>query len=81
MDSGASASLKKALYLDQNLVMAHFTLATLEQRKGKVKESRRHFNVALSLLGNCHPDDIIPESEGMLAGRLTEIIRATTARM
>jgi len=80
MNSEASASLKKALYLDQNLVMAHFTLAALEQRKGKVKESRRHFNVALSLLGNCHPDDIIPESEGMLAGRLTEIIRTTAAR-
>jgi chemotaxis protein methyltransferase CheR len=81
MNSEASASLKKALYLDQNLVMAHFTLATLEQRKGKVKESRRHFNVALSLLDSCRPDDIIPESEGMFAGRLTEIIRTTSATM
>ncbi len=81
MNDEASASLKKALYLDQDLVMAHFTLANLEQRKGKEKESRRHFNAALSLLDRFSPDDVIPESDGMFARELTEIIRATTAWM
>jgi chemotaxis protein methyltransferase CheR len=78
MNDEASASLKKALYLDQDLVMAHFTLANLEQRKGKVKESRRHFSAALSLLGRFSPDDVIPESEGMCAGKLAEIIKTAT---
>ena len=81
MDDEAAASLKKALYLDQDLVLAHFTLANLEQRKGKVKESQRHFNNALTLLDKYRPDDVIPESDGMFAERLKEIIRATTARM
>ncbi len=81
MNDEAAASLKKALYLDQDLVLAHFTLATLEQRKGKVKESQRHFNNALSLLDRYRPDEIIPESDGMFAGRLKEIIRTTSARM
>jgi chemotaxis protein methyltransferase CheR len=78
MNNEAIDSLKKALYLDQDLVMAHFTLANLEQRKGKVKESRRHFSAALSLLGRYSPEDVIPDSEGMVAWRLTEIIRYST---
>ena len=76
----ATTSLKKALYLEPDMVLAYFTLATLEQRKGKLSESRRHFASALSLLDRYHPDDEIPESDGMLAGRLTEIIRTTKGR-
>ena len=81
MNDNATVSLKKALYLDQDLVLAHFTLATLEQRKGKIKESRRYFDNALSLLGRYNMDDIIPESDGMSAVRLRDIIMATTAAM
>lgn len=81
MYDGAATALKKALYLDQDMVLAHFTLASLEQRQGKVRESQLHFNNALSLLDKYRPDDIIPESDGMFAGRLREIIRATTAGM
>ncbi|MFA7405016.1 MAG: CheR family methyltransferase [Pelobacteraceae bacterium] len=81
MDDEAATSLKKALYLDQDLVLAHYTLANLEQRKGKVRESQRHFNNALSLLDKYRPDDVIPESDGMIAERLKEIIRATNAGM
>ncbi|HBA72902.1 MAG: hypothetical protein A2X82_07850 [Geobacteraceae bacterium GWC2_55_20] len=77
----AATALKKALYLDQDMVLAHFTLANLEQRQGKVRESQLHFNNALSLLEKYRPDDIIPESDGTFAGRLREIIRATTAGM
>jgi len=81
MDDESAASLKKAIYLDQDLVLAHFTLGNLEQRRGRVKESQRHFNNALSVLDSYRPDDVIPESDGMSAGRLKEIIRGTTARM
>lgn len=80
-DEASAASLKKALFLDQDLVLAHFTLANLEQRKGKVKASRRYYDTASSLLDRYRPDEVIPGSDGMLAGRLKEIIRATTARM
>lgn len=80
-DDESAAALKKALYLDQDLVLAHFSLANLEQRKGKVKESRRYYDTAFSLLDKYRPDEVIPGSDGMLAGRLKEIIRATTARM
>lgn len=81
LDDEAGASLKRALYLDQDLVLAHFTLANLEQRRGKIKESRRHFDNTLTILDRYPPDKVIPESDGMSARRLKEIIRGTTLRM
>ena len=72
------ASLKRALYLDQNFVLAHFSLGNLALRQGKGREAGRHFENALSALKTLGRDDILPESEGVTAGRMEEIIRATT---
>lgn len=71
----AAASLKRALYLSPDFVLAHFALGNLSLREGKPKESKRHFDNALSLLRKYRDDEPIPESEGMLAGRMMEIIR------
>lgn len=73
----ASTSLKRALYLDQDLVLAHFSLGNLALRQGKMKETRKHFANTLSLLDRYDPADILPESEGLPAGRLREIMRTT----
>jgi chemotaxis protein methyltransferase CheR len=70
----ARASLKKALYLDRNFVMAHFNLANLCLRSGKTADARKHFGNAAEILSGCKPDDIIPESEGITAGSLADII-------
>ncbi|MBI2311239.1 MAG: tetratricopeptide repeat protein [Betaproteobacteria bacterium] len=77
----AAASLKRALYLDPNFVMAHFALGNLARRQGRTKESARHFANALSLLGTYRPGDMIPESEGITAGRLMEIVRSMSPRL
>lgn len=73
-DSEAGASLKRALYLDQNLVLAHIALANLALRAGRLKQYRKYLENALSILGSYQPDEILPESEGMTAGRLKQII-------
>jgi chemotaxis protein methyltransferase CheR len=70
-------SLQRALYLDQHFVLAHFALGTLTRRQGRLKESHKHFANALALLNAYGQDEILPESEGMTAGRLREIIRST----
>jgi chemotaxis protein methyltransferase CheR len=75
-DNEASISLKRALYLDRNLVIAHVALANLALRLGKHKEYRKYLENALSILGGYQPDEILPESEGMTAGRLMKIIGA-----
>jgi chemotaxis protein methyltransferase CheR len=72
----AVASLKRALYLDHDLVLAHFTLGNIAHRQGKSKESRKHFGRALAILARYQPEDLLPESDGMPAGRLTAIIKA-----
>lgn len=71
-------SLRQTLYLDPNFVLAHFALGNLTQRQGKLKESRKHFENALLMLRTYQQDDILPESEGVTAGRFIEIIRMTT---
>jgi chemotaxis protein methyltransferase CheR len=75
----ATASLKRALYLDQDMVLAHFSLANLALRLGKDNDARKHFENTLALLGSYRQDDILPESEGISAGRLTEIIKSISS--
>jgi chemotaxis protein methyltransferase CheR len=72
----AARSLKQALYVDQDFALAHFALGNLALRQRNIHESYKSFGNALSLLETCQPEDVLPESEGMTAGRLREIIRA-----
>ncbi|OPX93284.1 MAG: Chemotaxis protein methyltransferase Cher2 [Pelotomaculum sp. PtaB.Bin104] len=70
----AIVSLKRALYLDQNFVLAHFALGNITMRQGNHLESEKHYRNALTLLSRYAQGDILPESEGITAGRLSEII-------
>jgi len=70
----AILSLKRALYLDQNFVLAHFALGNLALRQGNDYDSEKYFGNALMLLDGYDKEDILPESEGITAGRLAEII-------
>ena len=67
-------SLNRAVYLNQDFVLAHFALGNLARRKGMKRESERHFQNALSILRKYPPDNILPESEGITARRMVEII-------
>lgn len=70
----AVAALKRALYLEPDLVLAHFALGNLARLQGKPREAGRHFANMLALLDKYQPEDILPESEGLTAKRLREII-------
>ena len=74
----ARLSLQRTLYLNPAFVLAHFTLGTLARQRGHDEEAARHFANALQLLGRLHADDLLPEAEGLTAGRLTETIAAMT---
>jgi chemotaxis protein methyltransferase CheR len=74
----AIQSLRHTLYLDPNFVLAHFALGNLCMSHDRYREADRHFGNALALL-SLHPYDVlVPESNGLTAGRLTDII--TSAR-
>lgn len=74
----AKTALKRALYLDQDFVLAHFVLGNLTRQEGNLKEADKHFQNVLLLLQNYGQVDILPESEGITAGRLAEIITSMT---
>jgi len=76
-EEDAVTSLKRALYLDPNLILAHFTLGNLMLKRGNAQNTNIHFRNALSLLDALKQDDILPESDGLTAGRFREIINAT----
>ncbi|MBM4064797.1 MAG: tetratricopeptide repeat protein [Planctomycetes bacterium] len=69
-------SLKKALYLDPNFVLAYFVLGNIMQKQGEPETSRKYFKNAFELASAHKPEEALPESEGMTAGRLSEIIEA-----
>ncbi|TAK42464.1 MAG: tetratricopeptide repeat protein [Betaproteobacteria bacterium] len=73
----AAAALRRALYLDQDYALAHFALGNLFRRQGRRMGSERHYRNALAVLGGCAHEQVLPESEGITAGRLAEIIRAS----
>jgi len=73
-ENEARSSLTQALYLDRRFVLAHFTLGNLARQRREFTEAEKHFKKALALLQRYRPEEILPESEGMTAGRLAQII-------
>lgn len=80
LDSVAQA-LTRAVYVDADFALAHFALGNLRRSQGRYRETERHFSNALSVLSACAQDDILPESDGLTAGRLATIIAAALANL
>ena len=74
----ARQSLQRSVYLDPAFVPAHFTLGNLARGAGRIDEANRHFANALQLLSRLRTEDVLPESDGLTAGRLTETIKTLT---
>ena len=70
----AAKSLARALYLDPHFVLAHYALGNLRQAQERHNEAQRHFGNALASLRTQPPSAILPESDGLTAGRLVEMI-------
>jgi len=70
----ARRSLQRAVYLRPDFALAHFALGNLARAELSSTEANRHYANALHLLRGCPPHELLPESDGMTAGRLAEII-------
>ena len=73
-------SFRKALYLAPDHILTHLALGNLFLRGGKAAWARRHFKSAAALLKRHEQQDVLPDSEGMTAGRLEEIVRSALTR-
>jgi chemotaxis protein methyltransferase CheR len=79
-EESAELSLKRAIYVDPEFILAHFALGNLARRRGNRKEAERHFRNARALARKRPPGDVLPESDGITADRLVQIIDASEAR-
>lgn len=75
-DKEAISLLNRALYLEPDFVLACFFLGNLTMKSGENTTSLKHFRNTLNILAKLNPEEILPESDGMTAGRLAEIISA-----
>ena len=75
----AAEALKRALYLDPDFALAHFALGNLRLSQGRRREAERHFDNTLALLCARPHEEVLPESDGLTAGRLAEIIGSVLA--
>jgi chemotaxis protein methyltransferase CheR len=72
--SEAVVSLERALFLDQDFTLAHYTLGMLARAEGRAARARRHLRNALASLDGRGSNEEVAQGEGMTAGRLTAII-------
>jgi chemotaxis protein methyltransferase CheR len=76
----ARDSLHRAVYLQPDFALAHFALGNLARADARTAQANKYFANALHLLRSWQPDALLPESDGMSAGRLVEIITALLAQ-
>ena len=65
-------ALRQAVYLAPDSAAAHFMLGCLLFRQGDRKRGRRSLEAVVNLLQSAAPDQAVPGSEGLTAGRLLE---------
>ncbi|HAZ02203.1 MAG: hypothetical protein A2W95_05490 [Bacteroidetes bacterium GWA2_40_14] len=70
----AIASLKRAIYLNPDFVLAYYLLGNICKQQGNVITAKKYFEITSSILNKCNQDDILFESEGLTIGRFREII-------
>ncbi len=75
-ENAAEQSLKRALYLAPEFVLAFFTLGNLYLTRGRYAEARRNFSNALALLQQHLPDETVAEADGLTVWRLHKIIQS-----
>ncbi len=79
-DEGAITSLKHALYLDHDYLLAYFALGNLFRKRGERQEAEQSFGNALRLLQRLDANEAIADTEGMTAGMLIHLIRGISRR-
>jgi chemotaxis protein methyltransferase CheR len=73
--------LKQTLYLEDDFVLAHFSLGNLAMQNQRYREAEKHFDNVLALLEHSPNEGIIPASDGVTSGALREMVRTIKHRL
>jgi chemotaxis protein methyltransferase CheR len=77
----ARDSLKKALFLDKNLVLGHYYLAVMDERDGALNDALRRYRTVCRLLGQTSSNCELPFSDGVTSSRLMELAESRTSEL
>jgi chemotaxis protein methyltransferase CheR len=67
-------ALKKTIYLDRNFVLAHYNLAQIYYRQNESALARKALQNVQRLLEEKKREELIPEGDGLIVGRLRELV-------
>ncbi len=73
-EQDAAHALRRTTYLDPEFVMAYFTYGATLKKLGRHNDAFMAFNNCKRLLKHMHCDTEVPQSDGIPAGRLLEMI-------
>ncbi len=66
--------MKKVVYIDRNYILGHYGLANLYHDSGLVPQAQKSLDNTLKLLSGKPEDQVIPDSRGVMVGRLREAV-------
>ncbi len=72
----AVGSLRAAVYLNCNFVLAHFALGNIARQRGRSPEADKHLSMSLRLSARYREDEVLPESDGITAGRFAQMVHS-----
>ena len=72
-------ALKKTVYLDREFVLAHYNLAQIYRHQGEKTLARKSLENVQRLLQGKPKDTPVPEGDGLVTGRLIEIVETSLA--
>ncbi len=75
----ARRSLQRSIFLQPDFALGHFALGNLARSESRHADAKRHFETALRVLRNQPPDEVLPESDGMTASQLAELVATLLA--
>jgi chemotaxis protein methyltransferase CheR len=68
-------ALKKTVYLDREFVLAHYNLAQIYRRLGDAAAAGRSLQNVQRLLEIKPREQVVPEGDGLIVGRLLELVK------
>ena len=71
---GAEQALQSTLFLDSTFTMARVMLGTIARGQSRTSESTKHFRAALSQLQQMPSNAVLPETDGLTAGEIAEMV-------
>jgi chemotaxis protein methyltransferase CheR len=77
----AIAALRRVIYLDRSVSVAHFLMAVSLERLGNIRGAMRAFARVEAICSARPPDEAVPLSDGETAGNLAAIARGNIVRL